>query len=77
MEVSLYSAKTHFSRLIERVRKGEEIVITRNGEPVARLVPARAGRGARKLGLLEGRIRVRDDFDEPLPEAVLREFEGT
>jgi prevent-host-death family protein len=76
VEVTLYSAKTHFSRLIERVRKGEEIVITRNGEPVARLVPAHAGRGKRKLGLLKGRIRVRDDFDAPLPEATLHEFEG-
>ena len=76
MEVSVYAAKTHLSRLLDRAAKGEEIVITRNRRPVAKLVPIGAARGARRLGALRGRIRVAKDFDAPLPSEVLDAFEG-
>ena len=75
MEVNVYAAKTQLSRLLDRAAKGEEIVITRHGRPVAKLVPAEARR-PRKLGLLRGRIRVAKDFDAPLPADVLAGFEG-
>jgi prevent-host-death family protein len=74
-EVSVYEAKTHLSRLLRRVAAGEEIVIARAGKPVARLVPVKRGR-SREIGLDEGVYEVPADFNEPLPEELLREFEG-
>ncbi len=75
MNVSVYDAKTNLSRLLDRAAGGEEIVITRNGRPVARLVAATPVRKPRKLGLLKGRIRMGNDFDT-LPGDVLDAFEG-
>lgn len=72
--VGVHEAKTHLSRLLEQVRAGEEVVITRRGEEVARLVPAR-GTMARSLGIDAGRFTVPDDFDAPLPDDVLAAFE--
>ena len=76
MNVSVYDAKTNLSRLLDRAASGEEIVITRNGRPVAKLVAATPVRKPRKLGVLKGRIRVGRDFDAPLPDHVLDAFEG-
>jgi prevent-host-death family protein len=72
--VGVHEAKTHLSRLLERVSAGEEIVITRRGEEVARLVPVRAA-GARRLGIDRDRYVVPDDFDAPLPGDLLAAFE--
>ena len=74
--VNIHAAKTHLSRYLEEVERGEEVVIARAGKPVARLVPLKARSPGRRLGLLEGRIRIADDFDAPLPEEVLKTFEG-
>jgi len=76
--VNIHAAKTHLSRLIDAVIEGEEIVIARAGRPVARLVPLQqeAKPGRRQLGILAGKLNVPDDFDAPLPEEVLRDFEG-
>lgn len=77
MDVSVYAAKTHLSRLIDQANAGEEVVITRHGRPVARLVPAAAtSRRERKLGSLKGRVWMAENFDEPLPDDVLDLFEG-
>jgi prevent-host-death family protein len=76
MEVSVYAAKTQLSRLLDRAAAGEEIVITRSGRPIARLVPVSRGGARRKLGRLRGKIRVSADFDAPLPDDLLNEFEG-
>jgi prevent-host-death family protein len=76
MEINIYAAKTHLSRLIDQVNAGEEVVITRHGRPVARLVQAQAAK-PRQPGLLEGKgYWVADDFDAPLPEDLLDLFEG-
>lgn len=73
--VNIHAAKTHFSRLVERAARGEEIIIARAGKPLARLVPL--GQAVRRRpGLLKGRIRIPANFDAPLPEELLREFEG-
>ena len=73
-EVNVHEAKTHLSRLLARVEAGEEIVIARNGRPVARLV--RVETPPRRLfGSDRGFFQVPDDFDAPLPEDVLRSFE--
>ncbi len=76
MNVNVYAAKTNLSRLLDRAAQGEEIVITRNGRPVAKLVAATPARKPRKLGVLKGRVRIRRDFDAPLPDEVLDAFEG-
>lgn len=64
--VSVHEAKTHLSRLLQRVEAGEEVVIARAGEPVARLVPV-SKTMPRQPGRLKGLIRIGDDFDDPLP----------
>ena len=76
MKVGVYEAKTQLSRLIDLAMAGQEIIITRHGRPVARLVGAEAMRAPRRLGLLRGDIRIGEDFDAPLPEALLESFEG-
>ena len=61
-QVNMHFAKTHLSRLVERVEKGEEVVISRAGKPVAKLVPMpRKTRGKRKLGGWKGKVRVPSD----------------
>jgi prevent-host-death family protein len=66
--VNIHEAKTHHSRLIERVEAGEEITLARAGRPVAKLVPVRRSTTPRPLGLWKGRVVIHDDFDDPLPE---------
>ncbi|MGH7673487.1 MAG: type II toxin-antitoxin system Phd/YefM family antitoxin [Gemmatimonadales bacterium] len=72
---NVHEAKTHLSRLLERVAAGEEVVIAKAGVPVARLVPAHPLTEPRPLGTERGRVFVPDDFDGPLPEEVLRSFD--
>ena len=74
--VSLYEAKTRLSHLVDRALRGEQVVITRHGRPVARLVPAVRPRPPRRLGALRGKIRVAADFDVPLPDDLLALLEG-
>ena len=74
--MSLYQAKTQLSHLVDRALRGHEVVITRHGRPVARLVPAKLQRKPRKLGALRGKIRVAKDFDAPLPDELVALFEG-
>lgn len=63
--VGMHEAKTQLSKLVERVEAGEEIVITRRGEPAARLVPERGSGGFASLaGAWRGQVEVSDDFDE-------------
>jgi prevent-host-death family protein len=75
-QVNIHQAKTELSKLVERAEAGEEILIARAGRPVAKLVPLNRGRGRRKLGLLDGKFRIPDDFNKPLPPSILRAFEG-
>ena len=66
----MHEAKTKLSQLVERAEAGEEIVISRNGTPVARLVPiARTTSFASARGALKGRVRIAEDFDE-LPDDI-------
>jgi prevent-host-death family protein len=69
-QVNVYEAKTHLSRLLERVEAGEEIVIARNGRPVARLVPTQRVRSPRVPGAWKGKVWMADDFDEPDEELI-------
>lgn len=71
---NIYEAKTHLSRLLRRVRAGEEIIIADAGRPVARLVPIAAATGPRVLGGDEDLVSLADDFDAPLPDAMIDAF---
>jgi len=67
--VNVYEAKTHLSRLLERVERGEKVVIARAGKPVAMLVPyVDPATAPRVPGLWRGKVWMSDDFDDPLPE---------
>jgi prevent-host-death family protein len=73
--VNVHEAKTHLSRLLEAVERGEDVVIARAGKPVARLVPAGTVVHPRQPGAWRGLVTVADDFDET-PESVLAAFRG-
>jgi len=71
---NLHAAKTHLSRLVDEAVHGEEIVIAKAGKPVVRLVPVANKRRRTGFGADRGKIRIRRDFDAPLPEHVLHLF---
>lgn len=73
--VNIHEAKTHLSRLLARVARGEEVVIARAGKPVAKLVPVTEQSIERALGIDKGRVYIAEDFDAPLPADVLAAFE--
>jgi prevent-host-death family protein len=72
--VNVHEAKTHLSRLLERVERGEEVTIARNGKPVARLVPIEPRTRRGMWGKYEGQIWMSEDFDEPLPWQIFPGF---
>lgn len=73
--VGVHEAKTHLSRLLEEVAAGEEVVITRRGRAVATLGPP-PSQDKRIFGIDRGRFTVPEDFDDPLPDDELAEWEG-
>jgi prevent-host-death family protein len=68
MEVNIHEAKTHLSRLLQKVAEGEEILISRAGVPVAKLVAVASPKKTRPLGIARGEIWMADDFDAPMPQ---------
>ncbi len=76
--VNIHAAKTHLSRLLEEAAAGEEIIIAKAGNPLAKLGPlaTTTGRKKRRLGRLAGLVKVPKDFDAPLPADILDSFEG-
>ena len=76
-QVNIHEAKTGLSELVERAEAGEEIIIARAGTPVAKLVALAPARARRRLGWLDGRFEIPDDFNRPLPDAVLDAFESS
>ncbi|MGH7828265.1 MAG: type II toxin-antitoxin system Phd/YefM family antitoxin [Candidatus Binatia bacterium] len=75
-QVNIHQAKTQLSRLVELAARGEEIIIAKSGKPVARLVPYAPGGKARRPGQLRGKIRIKRNFDQPLPKEILVSFES-
>jgi prevent-host-death family protein len=69
-QVNIHEAKTHFSKLLARVGEGEEIIIARNGKPVARLVPVSQEPPERPWGIYKGQIWVAPDFTETSEEII-------
>lgn len=76
ISVNIHEAKTHLSRLLERVAAGEEIIIAKAGKPMAKLTPISKPLADRVPGLDEGSLTVPDDFDAPLPDEILKLFES-
>jgi prevent-host-death family protein len=74
-DVNVYEAKTHLSRLLDRVEAGEEIVIARAGRPVARLVPYHVAGEIRRPGVWRSKVRIAEDFDT-LPDELTATFQG-
>ena len=71
--INLHAAKTHLSRLVEEAAAGADVVIAKAGKPMVRLVPVRP-RKRTGFGDLKGRLTIAADFDDPLPDALLRAF---
>ncbi|HHV62265.1 MAG TPA: type II toxin-antitoxin system Phd/YefM family antitoxin [Firmicutes bacterium] len=76
MHVNIHEAKTQFSKLLMRVKKGEEIIIAKAGKPVARLAPIVERPIRRVPGSAKGMVTILPDFDAPLPESILEAFES-
>ena len=73
--VNVHEAKTNLSRLLAQVEAGEEVIIARNGKPVARLVSCKP-KGKPQFGSWKGKIKIDDSFFDPLPEEELKLWEG-
>ena len=74
--VNVHEAKTHLSRLLERVEAGETVTIARAGTPIARLVSVRSGERSSRMGFLAGSFAVPDDFDQMGEAEISVSFEG-
>ena len=75
-KVNIHQAKTHLSRLVDLAAGGEEIIIAKAGKPLARLVPYNPKGAFRRPGAMRGKIRIKKNFDAPLPKSLLDSFEG-
>jgi len=76
LTVNIYEAKTQLSKLVDLASSGTDVVIARAGRPVARLTVLKPEKRTYRLGLLEGKGWIADDFDAPLPDEILAGFEG-
>ena len=74
--VNVHEAKTHFSRLLERVNRGEEIIIAKAGKPVALLVPYGEKPAKRLPGTAKGQVILRRNFEAPLPKNLMKYFDS-
>ena len=72
--INIHDAKTRFSRLIEAVIRGEDVIIAKAGKPVAKLIPYEVKK-VKKFGALRGKIKISEDFDKPLSDDVMKTFE--
>jgi prevent-host-death family protein len=74
MEIGIHEAKTKLSKLIPAVLSGEEVIITKSGHPLVKLVPVKEAGEKRKLGVYSGKMTFHEDFDAPLPDDILNDF---
>lgn len=72
---NLYEAKTHFSKIMNLVEHNEEVIISKHGKPIAKIIPfCEPCIAQRQFGTLKGQIKVAADFDAPLPKELLQGF---
>lgn len=74
--VNIHEAKTHFSKLIQQVLLGEEIIVAKSGVPLIKWTPYEKPMTKRKGGQLKGILIINDNFDDPLPDDLLKSFYG-
>ena len=72
----MHEAKTNLSRIAEDVASGEKIIVAKAGKPKMKLVPIDNNKKKIKFGALKGKIKIRDDFDAPLPQTIINDFYG-
>ena len=76
IKVEIHQAKTQLSWLVDLAANGEEVIITKSGKPIARLVPYLTKGVVRRPGSMCGKVRIKNNFDAPLPKNLLDAFEG-
>ena len=76
MEIGIHEAKTKLSKLIPAVLSGEEVIITKSGKPLVKLVPVEGPEGERPLGCYQGKVTFPEDLLEPLPKEIIDAFWG-
>lgn len=74
--INIYEAKTQLSKLVDEAAAGRDVIIARGGKPVARLTSLAGPSRKIRFGVLKGKVKVAKDFDQPLPDDVLAQFEG-
>jgi len=74
--INIYEAKTQLSKLVDQAAAGDDVIIARAGNPVARLTRLEQTKRTIRFGLLKGRVKIGKDFDAPLPEDIQAQFEG-
>ena len=75
-QLNVYEAKTQLSSLLDQVSRGESFIIAKAGKPIARLSPIKSGkRNKFRFGTMKGKIKLAPDFDDPLPEEIIKSFE--
>ena len=74
MKIGIHEAKTKLSKLIPAVLSGEEVIITKSGHPMVKLVPVQEAGRKRQLGIYSGKLKFHEDFEKPLPENILNDF---
>ncbi len=74
--VNIYDAKTRLSQLVDQAAAGQDVVVCRNGKPLARITRLQEPKPGVRFGVLQGVFQVPADFDAPLPPSALASFEG-
>jgi prevent-host-death family protein len=74
--INIYEAKTRLSQLVDKAASGEDVIVSRNGKPLARITQLTPTKRTVRFGFLKGKVRIADDFDAPLPDDALAGFEG-
>ena len=75
--VNIYDAKTRLAQLVDKAAAGEDVVVSRNGKPLARITRLEQPKRPIRFGVLKGKLIIATDFDAPLPAEMLATFEGT
>ncbi len=73
--VNIYDAKSRLAQLVDKAAAGEDVVVSRDGKPLVRITRLEGAKRAIRFGLLQGKVIVAADFDAPLPQSVVSDFE--